>query len=289
MQADHVIWHPVEGVAACDSNAGFSTLWDALAKTALANASRRAVGHRPILTMTIVDGFEKYTLGEDEWVTYGEYLDKVENLGSGMAKSIPSLSKGDTVQGLSKGTIYSTLGADGALFGFNQSRRKVVVADSKLLKVLATIAPGTLAPTSIKMLQMNPPQQGDAQLLRPTKFVAAPAVLNKILIAIKCKFAATGGLVYGIINEGSKSGMANFDKAGVGTKHCLAKLIFKKAQGLLGGRMECILKGSARLGSEGEPTVAQGYLVESTNPDPDIVEKNNTDIVTIDGIRYFCS
>jgi long-chain acyl-CoA synthetase len=39
-------------------------------------------------------------------------------------------------QGLCVGTIYSTLGEDGALFGLNQSEAKVVIADGKLLKVL---------------------------------------------------------------------------------------------------------------------------------------------------------
>jgi len=39
----------------------------------------------------------------------------------------------------------------------------------------------------------------------------------------------------------------------------------------------------------GGPTVAQGYLVDEQNPDPELVKKNFEDFVTIDGIRYFCT
>jgi long-subunit acyl-CoA synthetase (AMP-forming) len=39
----------------------------------------------------------------------------------------------------------------------------------------------------------------------------------------------------------------------------------------------------------GGPTVCDGYLVDAAAPDKDIVEKNKTDFVTLDGIRYFCT
>jgi long-chain acyl-CoA synthetase len=39
----------------------------------------------------------------------------------------------------------------------------------------------------------------------------------------------------------------------------------------------------------GGPTVAQGYLIDAENPDPEIQKKNAEDFVTIGGIRYFCS
>ena len=89
---------------------------------------------------------------------YGQYFGRINNLGSGLAK-LPELSKGSTViiyaetqklwmlsafaawrQGYVVGTIYATLGADGAEFGINQSGAKMVFADGKLLKVLASIA-----------------------------------------------------------------------------------------------------------------------------------------------------
>merc|ERR1719238_1516206 len=39
----------------------------------------------------------------------------------------------------------------------------------------------------------------------------------------------------------------------------------------------------------GGPGVCDGYLVDPENPDPSIVEKNENDFVTIDGMRYFCT
>ncbi|KAL1518661.1 hypothetical protein AB1Y20_002949 [Prymnesium parvum] len=514
-----ILWKASQPGKFTDSFNSCPTLWHTIEASGKQNASRPAAGQRPVLTTTIVDGFEKVTLGEFEWVTYGKYLEQVEHLAAGLVGAVPTLSPKDTVvlyadtqrawmmsayaswrQGLVVGTIYATLGEEGALFGINQSKCKLVFADSKLLKVLSKIAskfkylkdivsiteppaealaaieaagirvhkmealieagakkpvaatpskpedtavlmytsgttgnpkgvllshqailavvaatcsptsavmlhgrpllrqdtvylaylplahimelavevthfaigakvgygnPGTLAPTSPKMLQTKPPQIGDAQMLEPTVFVAAPAVLDRLLIAIKAKFAATKPFVQRMIAAGIKSGEANFDQGGVGTKHCIAKLIFKKAQKLLGGRVEVMLTGSAPLGVEvqkyvqtvfncpvrqgygltetcaatcialaednstacvgppqesacirlrdweegnylnsdltsavgmrrgeiliGGPTVAQGYLVDASDPDPEIVAKNQDDFVTIDGIRYFCT
>jgi len=39
----------------------------------------------------------------------------------------------------------------------------------------------------------------------------------------------------------------------------------------------------------GGPTVCDGYLVDPSDPDPDIVAKNKEDFVEIDGVRYFCT
>ena len=39
----------------------------------------------------------------------------------------------------------------------------------------------------------------------------------------------------------------------------------------------------------GGPSVCDGYLVDPSDPDPDIVKKNKEDFVTIDGARYFCT
>jgi long-subunit acyl-CoA synthetase (AMP-forming) len=100
------------------------------------------------------------------------------------------------------------------------------------------------------MQQTNPPQVGDAAQLAPTIFVAAPAVLDRVLIAVKAKFKATSGCVQSLIEAGLTSGRANYLNGGVGTKHCIAKIIFKKVQGLLGGRVQLMLTGSAPLAAE---------------------------------------
>ena len=39
----------------------------------------------------------------------------------------------------------------------------------------------------------------------------------------------------------------------------------------------------------GGPGVCDGYLVDPTAPDPDVVAKNRDEFVTIDGQRYFCT
>jgi len=39
----------------------------------------------------------------------------------------------------------------------------------------------------------------------------------------------------------------------------------------------------------GGPGVCKGYFVNPDDPDPDIVEKNATEFVTLDGVRYFCT
>ena len=77
-------------------------------------------------------------------------------------------------------------------------------------------SPGTITPTALKMLQTTPPQLGDAGLLGPTLFVAAPAVLDKVLIAIKAKFGATSPFIQGRIGAAVQSGYANFENGGVG-------------------------------------------------------------------------
>jgi len=519
---DGILWKATQNVGTFKEDfQGCSNLWQSLEQSVRVNGKRPAAGTRPVLTTTIVDGFEKYTLGPYQWQTYSEYFEQVSHFGAGLSATIPTIAKGDTIviyadtqrawmqaaygawrQGLVVGTIYATLGDEGALFGINQSGCKAVVADNKLLKVLARVcgrfttlkdiisigeapeaeveklkgagitihtmasviskgatdsgaapsppepsdtavlmytsgttgnpkgvllthhsvlatlagtqsdtsaislngvsylsntscylaylplahimeltvevgcfasgakigygSPGTLASTSIKMLQTKKPQIGDAMACAPTIFVAAPAVLDKLLIAIKAKFAATPGCIQQWIAAGVESGKKNYAKGGVGTKHIKAGLVFKKAQKLLGGKVKLMLTGSAPLGAEvqmfcqtvfncrvrqgygltetcaatcialaednstmtvgppqesaciklrdweeggyknddlvdpeikmrrgevliGGPTITKGYLVDEANPDPEIVAKNESDFVTINGIRYFCT
>jgi len=122
---------------------------------------------------------------------------------------------------------------------------------------------------------VTPPQQGDAELLGPTIFVAAPAVLDKVLIAIKAKFAATSPFIQGRIAAAVESGYYHYDRGEVGAhwSYLIGKgLAFKKAQKLLGGRVELMLTGSAPLGVEVQKyvqtvfncRVRQGYGLTET-------------------------
>merc|ERR1711988_1850781 len=220
-------------------------------------------------------------------------------------------------------------------------------------------------PTAPKMLQ-NPPQRGDAQELRPTIFVAAPAVLDKVFVAVNAKFDALSGFLKRAAMAGLERGKARFAQNKYGTTGFFAGLVFSKVRKLLGGNIQLMLTGSAPLSVDvqifmqsvfgcpvrqgygltetcaattitlaednstacvgppqasacirlrdwaeggylasdehnkmigmrrgevliGGPTVAQGYLVDESNPEAEIVQKNTEDFVTIDGIRYFCT
>jgi len=430
VDANGLLWKSTQVGKFTDSFGGCTNLYDTLAESAKKNGDKPAAGLRPIVSSEMVGGFEKLKMATHfDWLTYADYIKEVDDLASGMVKAIPTLKASDTVviyaetsrpwmiaayacwrQGFTVGTIYATLGEEGALFGINQSKCKAVVADSKLLKILAKIAsqltdlkdvititepsadaaeklkaaginihlmdelkangakapaaptpvavtstavlmytsgttgnpkgvlishkailssmaatisptsaialngksylrpdsvylaylplahimelavevtcfavgcrvgygsPGTITPTALKMLQTTPPQLGDAGLLGPTLFVAAPAVLDKVLIAIKAKFGATSPFIQGRIGAAVQSGYANFENGGVGAhwSFLIGKLIaFKKAQKLLGGRVELMLTGSAPLGVEVqkyvqtvfECRVRQGYGLTET-------------------------
>jgi len=143
-----------------DSFGVCTNLYDTLAESAKKNGDKPAAGLRPIVSSEMVGGFEKLKMATHfDWLTYADYIKEVDDLASGMVKAIPTLKASDTVviyaetsrpwmiaayacwrQGFTVGTIYATLGEEGALFGINQSKCKAVVADSKLLKILAKIA-----------------------------------------------------------------------------------------------------------------------------------------------------
>ena len=405
-----VLWNGNQEVGTFSGpHKGCSNLYETLVKSVAENGSKEAAGIRTIVETRKVGGFEKYRMSRDfQYLTYTEYLKEVDNLGSGLVQAVPSLEPNDTVviyaetsrpwmisayacwrQGLVVGTIYATLGEEGALFGINQSRCKVVIADAKLLKVLVKIAgqlkhlkdvititepsaeaveslkkvgmnihvmegadgviargaktpaeatpakatpardgkdtavlmytsgttgnpkgvlishysilcnltatlspksaialdgrpflrgdstylaylplahimelavevtcfavgckigygsPGTITAASIKMLQEDQAgnkitQLGDAALLGPTLFVAAPAVLDKVLVGIKNKFAALPSFIQKLCIEAAiENGKQNYDKGGVGChgSYFISNLIFKKAQKLLGGKV----------------------------------------------------
>ena len=210
-------------------------------------------------------------------------------------------------------------------------------------------------------------QNGDAVELKPTIFVAAPAVLDKVFVGLKNIFSGFHGLKASAVGSGLVHGKEVYAEGGTGTKGFLSKIILKVvAKRPLGGKIQVILTGSALLSADvqmfmqtvfncpvrqgygltetcaasciavsednttsqvgppqesacirlrdweegnytaadekdpkigfrrgevliGGPTVCSGYLVDKDSPDPEIVEKNNTEFTTIDGIRYFCT
>jgi len=427
-----VLWNANQVGAFSDCFGGHKNLWESLVASAATHGPLQCAGVRKILEVVPEGGFEKLRMAPNyEWMTYSEYFKTADSLGAGLAEAIPGLKANDTVviyadtqrdwmlaayacwrQGYVVGTIYATLGAEGAEYGINQSGCKAVVADSKLLKILAVIAPklktvkdvisiadgreppaealaaleaagikihklddlvaagsksaitptaaapeetavlmytsgttgnpkgvlishksllcvmgatlapgsalsldgksylkaggtycaylplahimelsveltsfavgakvgygsvGTLTPTSPKMLQTSPPQLGDVAIVAPSIFVAAPAVLDKVLVGIKAKFAALPGILQGRVNAAIANGKCDYDSGGVGAHwtYLIGNFIFKKVQKLLGGNVELMVTGSAPLGAEVQKfvqtvfkcRVRQGYGLTET-------------------------
>lgn len=425
-----VLWACTSVGKFIEPKAGKETIWSCLKGAAAEHMARQCVGEREVVHKQLVNGLEKVVMGKYSFITYAEYFSRVENLGSGLAK-LPELSKGSTViiyadtqllwmlsafaawrQGYTVGTIYATLGEEGATFGINQSGCSMVFADGKLLKILGKIATkipkckrvvvfkaedmdgdsvaklkeagievtplteveskgaeapepetpsspdesavlmytsgttgnpkgvlikhsnicslvaatlsgngalgeymkpgyrylcylplahimelavevalfasgftlgyggvGTVTPKSAKMLQPHEykgaeGQLGDAAALQPDIFVAAPAVLDKVLIGVKAIFAAKKGVIKCAIDGGLKRGFAKFDAGDPsgGTSGILSNIVFGKVKKMLGGKVKCFVTGSAPLGVEVQKfvqtvfgcPVRQGYGLTET-------------------------
>jgi len=225
-------------------------------------------------------------------------------------------------------------------------------------------SPHTLTPTGVKV---HPGSLGDAQALKPTLMVFAPAVLDKVYIGLDQKMKAASPLVQKLFKWGLAAGEARFEQGLIGSSWFYNKIVFKKVQALLGGRIKACITGSAPLSPSiqkfaqtcfnapvrqgygltetcasscigeacenatgvigppttatsiklrdweeggyrlsdankpgvemprgeiliGGPMVCMGYLVDPSNPDPDVVAKNKTEfVVDADGTRYFCT
>jgi long-chain acyl-CoA synthetase len=110
-----------------------STTWEALLSVCGKYKLQPAVGWRPVERReTGADGMEKLVLGNYQWLSYGEYFTRIEHFGAGLVK-LGMQPKDNLIifadtqyqwmlsafgawrQGLTVGTIYATLGEEGAL------------------------------------------------------------------------------------------------------------------------------------------------------------------------------
>ena len=133
---------PISQVGAfSDCFGGHKNLWESLVASAATHGPLQCAGVRKILEVVPEGGFEKLRMAPNyEWMTYSEYFKTADSLGAGLAEAIPGLKANDTVviyadtqrdwmlaayacwrQGYVVGTIYATLGAEGAEYGINQS------------------------------------------------------------------------------------------------------------------------------------------------------------------------
>ena len=224
-------------------------------------------------------------------------------------------------------------------------------------------SPHTLTPTGVKVKAGT--MQGDAAVLKPTLMVFAPAVLDKVYVGLDAKVKAGPKAIYNLFLKGVEAGKANFDRGVIGAPFLYNKIIFKKAQALLGGNLKAAVTGGAPLAPEiqkfaqtafnipvrqgygltetcgasvvgkadcnqtgvigppcistcikledwpegnylladatnpaigmprgevliGGPMVSQGYLVDPSNPDKEVIKKNETEYETdAKGRRWF--
>jgi len=113
-------------------------------------------------------------------------------------------------------------------------------------------SPHTLTDTSVKIKVGA--CIGDLPKLRPTVFVAAPAVLDKVRGGLTAKIAKAGGLKASLFNMGLKSASAQWERSGrkgfLGSPGIWNTLVFKKVQAALGGKVRLMISGSAPLSSE---------------------------------------
>jgi len=109
-------------------------------------------------------------------------------------------------------------------------------------------SPHTLTPTGIKVKAGT--MMGDAAVLKPTLMVFAPAVLDKVYVGLDAKVKAGPKAIYSLFKAGVKAGEANFDKGIIGAPYLYNKIIFKKAQALLGGKLKAAVTGGAPLAPE---------------------------------------
>mmetsp|Transcript_15380 Transcript_15380/g.38770 ORF Transcript_15380/g.38770 Transcript_15380/m.38770 type:complete len:685 (+) Transcript_15380:438-2492(+) len=403
VDSNGVLWKATSvGKFAETPEPGVTTIWEAMTTAAKAHGDKPACGAREVIKREMEavgeKSLEKLTLGPYSWLTYAEFFARIEAFGSALVAQT-GLKAGDPMvifaesqrdwmvaaygawrHGIRVVTIYATLGEDGAQYGISQTEATVVVADSKLAKMLVSIAgkckklkhivtlslakvdvpagitvtsmdemvakasaspllpadppkpndtaivmytsgttgvpkgvmishanvvsliagtmskgsvlmnditplnktdvylaylplahimelaveialyylglsigygtPHTLTPTSVKMKQTPPPQQGDAMALQPTVMVFAPAVLDKVYSGIKAKVAAGSALKQNLFGWALSSASQNYDKGTIGASWFLDKIVFSSVQALLGGKVRIMLAGSAPLSAD---------------------------------------
>jgi len=107
-------------------------------------------------------------------------------------------------------------------------------------------SPHTLTPTGVKAHQESG-TLGDAQALKPTLMVFAPAVLDKVYVGLDLKMKANSKLVQTLFKWGLAAGEKRFAAGQIGSSYLYNKIVFKKVQALLGGKLKACITGSAPL------------------------------------------
>ena len=104
--------------------------------------------------------------------------------------------------------------------------------------------PQTLTDSGLKLAKGV---RGDAPTLQPTFMVFAPTVLDRVRQAVQAKVAAASSLSQSLFAMGLEAGYREFEAGRVGAPAFWNALVFKKVQGLIGGRVKVMISGSAPL------------------------------------------
>jgi len=109
-------------------------------------------------------------------------------------------------------------------------------------------SPHTLTDTGVKL--KRPESIGDSVCLQPTFMVFAPAVLDKVYQAVQAKRSNLGTIGKTLFQWGLDSGERHFNSGRVGSNRFFNRFVFEKVQALVGGRLKCMITGSAPLSPE---------------------------------------
>ena len=116
------------------------------------------------------------------------------------------------------------------------------------------------------------PCLGDAEALRPTSMMVAPAIVDKIRAAVEEQLAQSNWVVRALYRRGLASGAANWRRGVIGAAWLYDWLVFRRIQRLLGGRLRMVGSGAAPLSSASQvwfqtvfnAAMRQGYGLTET-------------------------
>lgn len=167
LSSEGILWNEgtdlVSGLVVRPPGSEAATCAELLREAVHAHGNRPCVGRRQLLQRHYEQAggkeVEKLELGPTyQWMSYREYFGAVQELGRGMVE-FAGLGVNERVclyaetqldwmlscqaafsQALQVVTVYATLGEEGLVHGLAQTRSKLLVVDSKLLRVVASAA-----------------------------------------------------------------------------------------------------------------------------------------------------
>lgn len=120
-------------------------------------------------------------------------------------------------------------------------------------------SPHTLTDNGVKL--KRPESSGDAALLQPTVMVFAPAVLDKIYQSVQSTRQNLRWMKGKLFDCGLHNGEKRFNRGKIGANWFFNATVFRKVQGMIGGRIKCVITGSAPLSPEIQTFIQTAFAV----------------------------